>query len=360
MTLLGGIMKRFEDLWQYDVSKDIIIGGVDNLQREIDQGWNVNEPLLKYAMEGEYTLPVMLAIQHNSMKSVDFLVEQGAMLDVDPDHAFIYSMRYADEEMIRYVVKKGAKVKVYDRILNAYDFITQGKRIDYIPLAVELGLPIQPYALNSFYRAVKNSYYDIVDSFIKYGIDINFNKKTDWNPLGDTPLCQVACYGDKKMIEYLINHGADPAIPNKSGKRPYLIALKEGKIENAEILRKYEPNKDKPDEKLVKMLPKDLLNFLEKGDLKVYLANYDGIEYIEFLALTDLAMINFDGRKGILLTREVENYPDICLLWNPKKKCVSYYEEEHRWYGDFGVSFQRFIEEPERYISGIFTDEFAM
>jgi len=39
-----------------------------------------------------------------------------------------------------------------------------------------------------------------------------------------------------------------------------------------------------------------------------------GIEYIDFLPLRDLAAVNFEGRKGILLTREVENYPDICLL----------------------------------------------
>lgn len=71
-----------------------------------------------------------------------------------------------------------------------------------------------------------------------------------------------------------------------------------------------------------------------------------------------MTVINFEGRKEILISREIENYPGIYLLWNPKKKCVSYYEEEHRWYGNFGVSFQTFINQPERYIQGIFTDEF--
>jgi hypothetical protein len=31
-----------------------------------------------------------------------------------------------------------------------------------------------------------------------------------------------------------------------------------------------------------------------------------GIEYIEFLPITDMAMKNFCGRRGILLTREIE------------------------------------------------------
>ena len=185
------------------------------------------------------------------MESVVFLTEHGAMLDAGPDHAFIYSMRYADEEIIRYVVKNGAKVEVYSKILNAYDFIIQSNRIDYIPLAIELGLPVQPYAQRSLFREIYNSKFKVVDILISYGIDINFNKKTDWNPLGNTPLCHAACYGDKKMIEFLINHGADPLISNKSGKRPYLIALKEGKIENAELLRKYEPNGEEPDEKVI-------------------------------------------------------------------------------------------------------------
>ena len=119
------------------------------------------------------------------------------------------------------------------------------------------------------------------------------------------------------------------------------------------------PNGEEPDEKVIKKLPKDLLDFLKQGELKLELPNYYGIEYIEFLPLVNLAIVNFDGKKGILLTREVENYPDISLLWNTKKKCVSYYEEEHRWYGDFEVSFQIFIKQPERYIKGIFTNEFA-
>lgn len=352
-------MKKTDELWQYDLTDDILTGNIDNMQSEYDKGWNINEPLVKYAISGEYTLPVMLAVQHNNMKSVNFLIEHGANLDADPDHAFIYAMRYADEKMIRYVVEKGAIVKEYCRVLNAYDYIIQGGRVNYIPLAIELGLPIQPYAVQAFYREIYRNNYTIIELLISYGIDINFNKKENWNSLGNTPLCHAACYCDEKMISYLIEYGADPTIHNKSGLRPYMIALKEGKLKNAELLRKYEPSKGEPDEKIVKKLPKDLLNFLEAGNLRVYLTKIIGIEYIDFLEITDLAVINYDGRKGIILTREIENYPGIYLIWNTKKKCVSYNEMEHGWYGDFGVSFQTFISQPERYIQGIFTDEFV-
>lgn len=356
-------MKKIEDLWQYDISQDIIMGNIDILQREFNKGWNINEPLAKYAIEGQYTLPLMLAIKHSSMQSVVFLVEHGAMLDPDPDHAFIFAMRYADEETIRYVVQSGAKVKVSGGVLNAYDFINQCNSFENIekkiPLAIELGLAIQPYGQHAFYREIKNSNYRVADLYIKYGIDLNYNKKTDWNSHGDTPLCQVACYGEKEMLEYLIRHGADPTIPNKSGKRPYVIALMVGKLENARFLKQYEANGEGLDERVIKKLPKDLYDFLEKGNLKVTLTDYYGIEYIEFFPLEDLAITNFDGRKGILLTREIENYPGLCLLWNTKKKCISYYEEEHRWYGDFGVSFQTFVEQAVRYIAAIFTGEFG-
>ncbi len=352
-------MKRTEDLWQYDVSEDIMTGNINHLQREVDKGWDINEPMVKFAKEGDYTLPLMFAIQHNNKASVKFLVEHGARLEDGPDHAFIFAMRYAEEELIRYVVKKGAKVKVYSRALNAYDYITQNNRSEYIPLAIELGLPIHPFAEKAFLREVKKGNLKMVEELIRYGVNINFNKKSDGNPLGNTPLCHAATNYDTKMLEFLIEHGADPLRPNKSGQRPYLIALKEGKLENARLLRQYEPNGEEPDDKVIKKLPKDLLDFLKQGELKLELPNYYGIEYIEFLPLVDLAIVNFDGKKGILLTREVENYPGICLLWNTKKKCVSYYEEEHRWYGDFGVSFQTFIEQPERYINGIFINEFA-
>ncbi|WOO38734.1 ankyrin repeat domain-containing protein [Anaerocolumna sp. AGMB13020] len=351
-------MKKIEDLWNYDVSEDIINGEIDHLRREIIKGWDVNEPLSIYAIQGKYMLPLMLAIKNNNLKSIQFLVEQGANLDIDPDHAFIFAMRYADEEVIRYLVNKGAKVKVYEKTYNAYDYITQFSREKYIPLAIEMGLPIIPYAANSLFREIPRNNFRMVEELLCHGMDINFNKVTSWNPLGNTPLCHAACYCDEKMVQFLIDHGADPSIQNKSRMRPYLIALKQGKIKNAQLLREYEPNKDGPDEKLIKKIPRELQEFLEKSDLKVYMPEKLGIEYLEFLSLRDLAAVNFEGRKGILLTRKVENYPDICLLWNSKKKCVSYYEMEHMWYGDFNVSFGTFMKEPERYLRGIFSQEF--
>lgn len=42
-----------------------------------------------------------------------------------------------------------------------------------------------------------------------------------------------------------------------------------------------------------------------------------------------------------------------------EKEVCFIYEDEHRWYGEFIVSFQTFIEQPERYIKGIFANEFA-
>lgn len=66
--------------------------------------------------------------------------------------------------------------------------------------------------------------------------------------MGDTPLCHAACYCDEKMISYLIDHGTDPSIHNKSGLTPYMVALRGGKFKNAELLRKYEPNNGELDE----------------------------------------------------------------------------------------------------------------
>ncbi|MDF2803810.1 MAG: hypothetical protein K0S61_3713 [Anaerocolumna sp.] len=351
-------MKKKEDLWQYDVSEDVITGNTDHLLRELNAGWNINEPLLKFAVQGCYMLPLMFAIQSNSMVSVKFLVEHGAMLDADPDHAFIYAMRYADEEIIRYVVKKGAQVRVYCKVLNAYDYIIQEKRPEFIMLAIELGLPLIPYALAAFYTEIYRNNYTMVEKLIYCGINININEKSNWNYLGNTPLCHASCYSDEKMVRFLIDHGADPTIPNKSGMRPYLIALKEGKVKNAQLLHQYEPHSEMPDEKLLKKLPKDLLDFLCKGDYKIKLLENNCIEYIKFLSIGDLVEVNFGGRKGILLTCNFENYPDLCLLWNSKKKCVSYYDIEHRYFGDFGVKFQDFISQPELYLKGIFTGEY--
>ena len=60
------------------------------------------------------------------------------------------------------------------------------------------------------------------------------NKKLnidDRNIYGDTPLFIAVLKGNLPIIQYLIDNGADPNIPEKSGHTPFMAACSNGHLE---------------------------------------------------------------------------------------------------------------------------------
>ena len=355
-------MKKIEELWQYDVVEDIKNGNLSKLSSEVEKGWDLNEPLCRFAKEGGYVLPIQVAIQNNNLESLKFLIEHGANLDTDHDHAFFFAVQYADEEIIRYVVEQGASIGLMksEGVLTAYDFVIQRKRLELIPLVIELGLPIVPYAQDAFIWAILHKYYDATNVLLKYGIDINFHKVTNRNTCKNTPLCAAAWYGDDEMVQYLLDHGADPSIPNQMKRTPYQLALLEGKVGIVKIIKKYEIYASEITEEIKKKLPFYIIDFIGEKEKKLEVSLVSGLEIIPFLTLDELIYMRIGRKKRILLSYNFELYRTICLLWNGQKKCVSYYDYELKNYGDFNVSFSEFLENPERYINGIFTNEYVV
>ena len=56
--------------------------------------------------------------------------------------------------------------------------------------------------------------------------------------LSDT-LCDAALFGDKALLESLLENGADPNIPNSTGSYPLHEAAQYGETECASILLAY-------------------------------------------------------------------------------------------------------------------------
>lgn len=104
-------------------------------------------------------------------------------------------------------------------------------------------------------------------------------------------------------------------------------------------------------------LHKDLVTFLTGESLRIELpVNDNNIYFIEFFTFTDTIEMKFGRQKLLLLSSQIDNYSDIRIVWNPKKKCVGYYDEEHQEYGDV-CSFSEFIAQPEVYLEKILEGE---
>lgn len=82
--------------------------------------------------------------------------------------------------------------------------------------------------------------FEIVKRFIELGFDVNH--KNRW---GETPIFQAASIrGGHKMIELLIEHGADPDVVNKSGRTCAQTSIRRCEVKNFTTLLKYIKNTD--------------------------------------------------------------------------------------------------------------------
>lgn len=153
-------------------------------------------------------------------------------------------------------------------------------------------------------------------------------------PFKPTPLCVAARYVDLQMCKYLVEHGADVTITEKDGMRPYSIAIEKGDMEMAEYFKTLEPveyhdKQNKMDQLKPFKLPKALVSFLERDTLYFELPDSDFIS-IEFLPLLDTVPFKVGRRKLLRLSKELGEYNDWQIVWDPKSKKISCYDTEHQ------------------------------
>ena len=123
-------------------------------------------------------------------------------------------------------------------------------------------------------------------------------------------------------------------ITEKDGIRPYSIAIEKGDMEMAEYFKSLEPAEyhdlqNKMDQLKPFKLPKALVAFLESDNLYFELPDSDFIS-IEFLPLLDTVPFKVGRRNLLRLSKELGEYNDWQIVWDPKSKKISCYDTEHQ------------------------------
>lgn len=80
----------------------------------------------------------------------------------------------------------------------------------------------------------EDAQFELMDMFLEYGANINMIDEEDRS----TPLGLAAQHGDSRMIQYLLDHGADPNKAGAAWATPLAWAEKRGHEAAAEMLRK--------------------------------------------------------------------------------------------------------------------------
>ena len=330
-------MIHLKDLGTFEFVPDlvtaIINGNITALESALQGGWDIDEPI-QIGKYSEYA-PLQLALVMNCLPSVQWLVEHGADLNDKENPSFLLAVRYGNQEIIDYVVAQGANINALNSVdVDAFQAALYGKRYENLQLIHDLGHSVQKYGGRAFRNVITDENYEVLDFFINNGVDINYNKPDSVYPFKPTPLCVAARYVDLQMCKYLVEHGADVTITEKDGMRPYSIAVEKGDMEMAEYFKTLEPpefhdKQNKMDQLKPFKLPKALISFLEGDNLYFELPDSDFIS-IEFLPLLDTVPFKWGRRKLLRLSKELGEYNDYQIVWDPKSKKISCYDMEHQ------------------------------
>ncbi len=90
-----------------------------------------------------------------------------------------------------------------------------------------------PTGNTPLHAAVAGKCHRLVELLVEAGADINATDANGW-----TPLHLAAHEGPVTTIDYLLAHGANPTIPAANGQTPLQTAEKEGRTAAAEMLRR--------------------------------------------------------------------------------------------------------------------------
>lgn len=357
-------MIKIKDIGSFNevpqIVEDIIAGNIDALAAYFTPQ-DINRKI-KISQYTERT-PLDLALIMEQFLSVQWLTEQGAELNAKDNASFVTAVRYGDEKTIRYLVSQGAKVDGTGPLgKDAYVEALYGKQRQHLPLIQELGHRVDKHGGRAFRQAVSNRDYDALDFFLSHGVDINYNGADQVYPFKPTSLCVAVRYVDLQMVKYLVNYGADVTMAEKDGMRPYSIALEAGNLEMAEYLKSLEPPEfhslqNKLDELRSYKLSKDLLGFLQQGDLRLDLPD-SGFEYLEFFSLMDTVPMTVGRKKLLRISKSTGDYDHIVFLWSPKAKKLAYYDVEHQELGEM-CKFEEFLQAPAVHLQKVIDGEYG-
>ena len=330
-------MTHLKDLGSFEsvpkLVTDIINGNITALESALNSGWDIDEPI-QIGKYSEYS-PLQLALVMNCVPSVQWLVEHGADLNDEENPSFLLAVRYGNQEIIDYVVAHGANIHTLNCVnVDAFQAALYGKKYEHLQLIHDLGHTVQKYGGKAFRNGITDKNYEVLDFFINNGVDINYNKPDSVYPFKPTPLCVAARYVDLQMCKYLVEHGADVTITEKDGMRPYSIAIEKGDMEMAEYFKSLEPTEfhdiqNKMDQLKPFKLPKALVSFLEGDTLYFELPDSDFLS-IEFLPIIDTIPFKLGRRNLLRLSKELGEYNEWQIVWDPKSKKISCYDIEHQ------------------------------
>ncbi|WP_368483985.1 ankyrin repeat domain-containing protein [Schaalia sp. Marseille-Q2122] len=196
-------------------------------------------------------------------------------------------------------------------------------------------------------------------TLLERGVDVNYHEPDMVEPYAPTAVLSATRHGQPEVVHFLVEHGADVTIADRTGERPYTAALKVKDVELAEYLRSLEPEEwhnqaEKERELKAFKLPQELVEMVRSEDRRLSFPEEETVTWIEFLDFLNLRPLTIRRKKYLLLCDSFEHYDDMYqVLWHGKTRQLFIWDTEHHELHELGT-WEEFLANPGKAVNSIF------
>lgn len=185
-----------------------------------------------------YLTPLMLSVDKNNIEMVKTLIKSGA--DINKKYRrsgytpLMMALNDHKPELAKFLISEGADIKTQANDGTTALIIAAGRSREVFDLLLAKGADLNAkndrgigVFTNCFMGIMsENLTTDFAEYLLSLGANID-EENTFGSYAGYTPLFWAILYDEEKLVDFLLNKGADPAHTAENGKTPLSIA-KEG------------------------------------------------------------------------------------------------------------------------------------
>ncbi|WP_425341272.1 ankyrin repeat domain-containing protein [Brevibacillus borstelensis] len=201
-------------------------------EQKVAQG-NAGRLLIAAAEKGETATVLELLKKGADINAADEKGRTAVLAATHGNHA----------ETVKALIEAGADINIRDnRSDNVFLYAGAEGLLDIVKLAIEAGADpklTNRYGGTALIPAAERGHVEVVEELLAHsGVDVNHVNNLGWTALMEAIVLSDGGEAHQKIVQLLINHGADVTIPDKDGVTPLAHAKKRGYREIEELLIK--------------------------------------------------------------------------------------------------------------------------
>lgn len=338
-----------------EVVRHIVEGDLPALQAEVAASSEALAPVR--TTDGTNLSLLQVAVILNQPEVCRWLREQD-ISGTDGVASLQLAARYAGREVIELFRDQVGTLSAEQK-KALYSAVGHEGRFENIAVLEDIGIPVRDFAGNLFRVLAWKDNREVLATLLERGVDVNYHEPDMVEPYAPTAVLSATRHGQPEVVRFLVEHGADVTIADRTGERPYTAALKTKDLKLAEYLRSLEPEEwhnrvEKERELKPFTLPQELVEMVRSEDRRLSFPEEETVTWIEFLDFLNLRPLTIRRKKYLLLCDSFEHYGDMYqVLWHGKARQLFIWDTEHHELHELGT-WEDFWSDPGKAVNSIF------